>query len=64
MYNVGDRTEPCGTPASICRAANFAVTTFAKRELAEYTLRKEKSVKIALSNRRFDPITKSHDDLV
>jgi hypothetical protein len=46
------------------RAAKFAVTSFAKRELAVNTLRKVKSVKTFLTNTRFVPITKSNEDLV
>jgi hypothetical protein len=49
--------HPCG------RAANFD-TFFDKRELAENTLRKAKSVKTALSNTRFVYVTKSNQGRV
>jgi hypothetical protein len=44
-------------------AANFAVITFAKRELALSSLRKAKPVKTALSNMRFVQITYLEDNL-
>jgi hypothetical protein len=45
-------------------AANFTDSTFAKRELAVTTLRKVKSVKIAVPNTLFVQITESNQDLV
>jgi hypothetical protein len=45
-------------------AANFAVFTFAKREMTMNTLRKMKSIKTVLSNTCFIQITKSNQYLV
>jgi hypothetical protein len=46
------------------RTAKFAVTAFAKREMAVNTLLKVTSVKTSLSNIRFVPVSKSNQDLV
>jgi hypothetical protein len=45
-------------------AVNFAVTTYAKLELAVNTLSNEKSVKTTRSNTRFFPISKYKQDMV
>jgi hypothetical protein len=49
--------SPHSTAHTRGRAAKFAITTFAKRELALNTLHKVQTVKTTLSNTRFIPIT-------